>query len=226
MPALTHISESNSESIRSLMRKMNELNVHYIDKISVCLVASGEKPSSLLLLKRTENAHGIRDSLTESGFHTSFLDRPNCKCYELIFAVEKSSCTRLTEYVYAGDGYNIGISLGYPANAVSSFINKTPGCVHSYNESVKSYSNGLIEGHLVPAFFAYPMHVPERIISDNGVMALDDPSQRVARNYMLRIREIDRTLSNEIEKSFARELSSFTGGKNIYFDSTYYKLKN
>ena len=226
MAAPAQISLSNSKSVRDLIRKMDKLNIHYIDKISICLVASGEKPSSLLLLKRTENAHAIRQDLIASGLHTSFLDRPNCKFYELVLAAEKSVCVRLTDYIHAGDGYNIGISLGYPENAVSSFVNKTPGCIHSYDESVKSYSYGLIDGYLVPVFFAYPMHVPEQIISGNGILTLDVPSENLARKYMSCIRKIDRTLSNEIENNFATELSDFAGGKNIYFDSTYYTIKN
>ena len=154
------------------------------------------------------------------------MDRPDCKYYELILALERSACVRLTDCIYAGDGYNLGISLGYPENAVSSFINKTPGCVHSYNESLMSCSNGLNEGHRVPIYFAYSLHVPEKVVVNNGIISLDPPSEKLAQNYMSCIRRIDNTLSNEIERNFATELSDSTGGKNIYSDSTYYAITN
>lgn len=221
----TKTSKINSSEItftQTLTEKMNALDIYSADKLAIHLVAAKRKPSTLLLLKRTTHAYEINQGLIDVGLHTTFLDRKNCKFYELILSTDKSICDTLESNLCSDNGYNMGITLGYPENAVYSFINKASGCIHSYQQALTQYTVGLDTGFLIPAFFAYSLHVPETITFKNGVMQLDLPSEELAKQYSEYIRSTDKTLSCTIEDAFKEELSNHGRIRKVQFDTVYY----
>jgi hypothetical protein len=217
--------QKSSKLSENLTERLDSLNMHYLDKLSIHLVAADIKPSSLILLKRDyEHAQIIMDGLKMQGFYITTLDRSSCNFFELIVTADNSKCERLNAAILANDKYNIGIMLGYPENAILSFTNKLPGRIHSYQQMLNiCVFNGLNKGKNMPNFFAYLLHIPENIIIDKDVITVDSQSEALSKKYMKYIRSVDPNLSNETERKFIDELYngiSFSG--NIYSNGEFY----
>ena len=221
------IKQKQSKLSEGLTERLDSLNMHYLDRLSIHLVSVDIKPSSLLLLQRDYGqVNIIIDGLKTKGFQIATIDRPDCSFFELIVASDSSKCESLKTYIQINDKYNIGIMLGYPENAILSFVNKLPDRIYSYQQMSNACVNGLYEGKKIPNFFAYLLHVPERLIVNEGFITLDPQSEAVSKRYMEYIRSVDPNLSNETERRFIAELyrdTNFRG--DIYSNGEFYSNK-
>ena len=145
----------------SLADMLNALNINYLDRLSIHLVAAKEKPSALLLLRRDyKNIDNTITCLRAIGFHTTNLDRSNTCFYELIVALDKQICEKLKIALQENNKYDIGTILGYPKNAVLNFVDASseeidtqPKRIHSYSDLSYACISGLNNGKKIPNFF-------------------------------------------------------------------------
>ncbi len=219
--------QKQSKLSEGLTERLDSLNMHYLDRLSIHLVSAYIKPSSLLLLKRDyEQVNVILDGLKTKGFHTAILDRPDCSFFELIIAPDSHKCESLKTFIEVNDKYNIGMMLGYPENAILSFINKLPDKIYSYQQLSNICVNELTAGKKIPNFFAYLLHIPEMVIINNDFITTDPQSEAISKRYMEYIRFVDPNLSSETERKFIAELYGNTNfGGNIYSNGEFYSNK-
>ena len=216
-----------SKLSEGLSERLDSLNMHYLDKLSIHLVAADIKPSSLLLLRRNyEHVQSIIDGLKTQGLYTAAVDRSDCSFFELIVASNSSKCESLKTTIQANDKYNIGLMLGYPENTILSFVNKSPGRIYSYQQMSNLCIDGLSKGKNIPKFFAYLLHVPEKVIINGDFITVDSQSEALSKKYMEYIRSVDPNLSNETERKFIHELYNNTNFRgNIYSNVDFYSNK-
>ncbi len=231
MPASKTIKPSTLKIARDpaeLGQQMRDLGMHYLDRYSVHLVAANQKPASLILMRRTEKVRGIEKGLKRMGFHAVLLDSPKREFLELIVAARRSAFELTVGLVLDFDEYSLGKALGYPENAVSSFVNKQSTGIYSYKRMLQVCGAGLLEGAKAPAHVAYLLHVPENISLSEGVVHLDPPSEKISQQYRSHILSVDRFLSSEIEAAFKMELSrevvELAAGTEVNFDGAYYTV--
>ena len=216
-----------SKLSEGLSEKLDSLNMHYLDRLSIHLVAADIKPSSLLLLRRNyEQVQSIIEVLKTQGFHTATIDNPSCNFFELMVASNSYKCESLKTAIQDNDKYNIGFLLGYPENTILSFVDKLPGKICSYQQMSNLCIDGLNQGKNIPKFFAYLLHVPEKVILNVDFITVDSQSETVSKRYMEYIRSVDSNLSSETERNFIYELyrdTNFRG--NIYSNGEFYSNK-
>ncbi len=219
--------QKQSKLSEGLTERLDSLNMHYLDRLSIHLVAANIKPSSLILLKRNyEQVQNIIDGLKIQGFHVVSLDRSDCNFFELIAASNSFRCESLKAAIHINDKHNIGMLLGYPENAILSFINKLPGRIYSYQQMSNACIDGLNKGKNIPNFFAYLLHVPETLIVTEDFITVDSQSEAISKRYMEYVRSADPNLSSETERKFIDELyrdTNFRG--NIYSNGEFYSNK-
>ena len=219
--------QKQSKLSEGLTERLDSLNMHYLDRLSIHLVAANIKPSSLILLKRNyEQVQNIIDGLKIQGFHVVYLDRSDCNFFELIAASNSFRCESLKAAIHINDKHNIGMLLGYPENAILSFINKLPGRIYSYQQMSNACIDGLNKGKNIPNFFAYLLHVPETLIVTEDFITVDPQSEAISKRYMEYVRSADPNLSSETERKFIDELyrdTNFRG--NIYSNGEFYSNK-
>ena len=219
--------EKQSKLSEGLADRLDSLRMHYLDRLSIHLVSAEIKPSSLLLLRRDhKQVNAIVDGLKTKGFHIATLDRPDCNFFELIVALDSTKCENLKTFIQINDKYNIGMMLGYPENAILSFVNKLPDRICSYQQMSDICIYELNKGKKIPNFFAYLLHVPERIIVNEDFITVDPQSEAVSKKYMEYIRSVDPNLSSENEHKFIAELYGDTNFReNICSDGEFYSNK-
>ena len=138
-------------------------------------------------------------------------------------ASDNLTCEALKIAVEDNDKYNIGILLGYPESATLNFTNKKPGGIHSFQQMSNECINLLHDNKKIPNFFAYLLHLPEKITVTGDLVTLDSKSEDIGKKYMKHIRSIDKNLSRENEHMFILEMFRDTRlNFNVYSNGEFY----
>lgn len=206
-----------------LLRNLEEM--HYLDRLSIHLVAADKKPSALLSLRRSDKANRITEELKGNGLNLIHFESSQANFFDVALSRDLFTCAMLVRHVQNDDKYNVGITLGYPKNTVNSFINKFPGSIWSHQQMIDILSNRIMEGKKIPTFFAYLLHVPEAIIDQNGVIYPDTPSKEHALVYYRHIRNSSSALSNEIEREFGIKLAKQSQNNDIISNGMFYYVR-
>jgi hypothetical protein len=179
-------------------------------ELELYLVGEGLKPAFLEGVRKDSSEIAlIRKRAKQYNINYITAERP----YSILLVGGKNS-SAVMDSVLNGDTEKIGLSLGYPEDAVKYFskeFGKRRVAEENFQYPILKAKN---EGKEIPDWLAYISYIPEKLDIINGNVS--DSSRCLGERYMNYVRKNNPYLAEVVESSFKRYIDTLYRSKHVH----------
>ena len=203
---------------------IQQLKLSYKEKLELHLVAAKRKPAAMFMVDNTlEASCKIRDSLLEFGFDVMLQNSIDIRFADIFVALDRRTCELAAFYSNKRDILNLGLSLGYPINAIKSYIDRVNLGVGPYIYTIHSYLDGMASGAKLHDAIAYSSHIPETVSVSNGIVTIDTESMELAKCNRAYAKNVSKEILLQLQEIFRTELDKYA---EMYHENVRVDLKD